>query len=156
VDRFPRDPSSRELNAVTGAFENFERGDAVKRSSSRTFGLVFAAFFALIAFGPLLRRHAVRWWAADLAALFLLTALVAPRVLAPLNRGWTALGILLHRITNPIVLGAFFYLGLTPFGWVLRRMGKDFLRLRRDPEAPTYWLPRKPPGPLPASMKNQF
>jgi Saxitoxin biosynthesis operon protein SxtJ len=141
---------------MTGAFENFERAETVNRSSNRTFGLVFAAFFALIAFGPLLRSHAVRWWAADLALLFLATAFVAPCVLAPLNRGWTALGAMLHRITNPIVLGAFFYVGFAPFGWVLRRMGYDFLRLKRDPEASSYWLPRQPPGPAPESMTNQY
>jgi hypothetical protein len=136
--------------------ENFERGETVKRSSNRAFGLVFTAFFALIAFGPLLRGHAVRWWAAELGALFLVTAIAAPCVLAPLNRAWTALGSALHKITNPIVLGVFFYLGFAPFGWILRRMGKDFLRLKRDPEASTYWLTREPPGPAPESMTNQF
>ena len=141
---------------MTGAFENFERAETVQRSSNRTFGLVFTVFFALIGFGPILRGHAIRWWAADLGGLFLVTALVSPCVLAPLNRGWTALGMLLHRITNPVVLGAFFYLGFAPFGWVLRRLGKDFLRLQRDPQAATYWLPRQPPGPAPDSMTNQF
>ena len=141
---------------MSGAFENFERAEAVKRSSDRTFGLVFTVFFALIGLGPLLRGHPIRWWAADLSGLFLATALVSPCVLGPLNRVWTALGMLLHRITNPVVLGAFFYLGFAPFGWVLRRLGKDFLRLRRDPQAASYWLPRQPPGPAPDSMTNQF
>ena len=138
------------------AFEKWDRGETVRRSSNRTFGLVFTALFALIAFGPLFRGHPVRWWAAALAAVFLALALGAPRVLSPLNRAWTALGILLHTITNPVVLGAFYFLGFAPLGWVLRLMGKDFLRLRSDPKASTYWLPRQPPGPPPESMINQF
>lgn len=137
-------------------FENFDRGENVKQSSNRTFGFVIAVFFVLIAFGPILRGHPVRWWAAGASALFLIAAIAASRALGPLNRLWTALAILLHKMISPIVLGALFYIGFAPFGWVLRRMGKDFLRLKRDPEASTYWIARQPPGPAPETMTNQF
>ena len=130
--------------------------DAVKPSSNRTFGLVFAAFFALIALLPLVRGHSVRRWPLPFSFLFLVAALAAPKLLAPLNRAWTALGSLLHGVVNPVVLGILFYLVFTPFGWVLRRMGKDFLRLRPAPGAPSYWIPRQPPGPTPESMSRQF
>ena len=130
--------------------------EAVKRSSNRTFGLVFTAFFALIAVLPLLRGHTARRWALLVSAIFLAAACAAPKILAPLNRAWTALGTLLHAVVNPLVLGVLFYLVFTPFGWVLRRMGKDFLRLRPAPQAPTYWIPRQPPGPAPESMSRQF
>ena len=83
-------------------------------------------------------------------------AVLTPKVLGPLNQAWTALGIALHKISNPVILGIFFYLVFAPFGWVLRRMGKDFLRLRSAPETDSYWIPRQPPGPEPASMSNQF
>ena len=129
---------------------------AVRPSSNRTFGFVFAAFFALVALLPLVRGHAVRRWALPFSALFLLTALAAPKILTPLNRAWTALGTLLHAVINPLVLGVLFYLVFTPFGWVLRRMGKDFLRLRPAPGDASYWIPRQPPGPPPESMSRQF
>jgi len=130
--------------------------EGVKQSSNRTFGIVFAIFFALVAVLPLVRHHAARIWALPLAALFLLAALAAPKVLTPLNRAWTALGTLLHAVVNPLVLGILFYAVFTPFGWALRRMGKDFLRLRPAPGAQTYWIPRQPPGPSPESMARQF
>jgi hypothetical protein len=130
--------------------------ETVKRSSNRTFGVVFAVFFALVAALPALRGHSLRLWALPFSGLFLVTALAAPKVLAPLNRTWTALGALLHAVVNPIVLGVLFYLVFAPFGWVLRRMGKDFLHLRPAPHEPTYWIPRQPPGPPPESMSNQF
>ncbi len=130
--------------------------ETITRSSDRTLGLVFAAFFALVALLPLLRGHAPRLWALPVSALFLLAALAAPKLLAPLNRAWTALGALLHAVINPLVLGVLFYLVFTPFGWVLRRMGKDFLRLRPAPDAQTYWIARQPPGPSPESMSRQF
>ena len=137
-------------------FENFERGESVRQSSNRTFGFVIAAFFALLAFGPLLRGHPVRWWATGVSGLFLIAAIAAPRVLDPLNRWWTALAIVLHKVTSPIALGVIFYVGFAPFGWILRRMGKDFLRLKHDPKASTYWIARQPPGPAPETMTNQF
>jgi hypothetical protein len=130
--------------------------EGVKQSSNRAFGVVFAVFFALVAVLPLIRHHAVRIWALPPAALFLLAALAAPKALTPLNRAWTALGTLLHAVVNPLVLGILFYFVFTPFGWVLRRMGKDFLRLRPVPGAHTYWIPRQPPGPSPESMSRQF
>ncbi len=136
--------------------ENFTSAEEVRASSDRTLGIVFAVFFALVALAPLLRRHAVRWWALPVSALFLIAALAAPKILAPLNRAWTALGRLLHAITNPIVLGIFFYLVFTPVGWILRLLGKDLLSLRRDPNAGSYWIPRDPPGPAPESMASQF
>jgi hypothetical protein len=38
----------------------------------------------------------------------------------------------------------------------MRLTGKDLLRLKRDPEAESYWIPREPPGPSPETIKNQY
>lgn len=141
---------------MRGAHEDFERGPAIHRSSNRTFGLVLASFFALIVLLPVLRGHSPRLWPLPISAALLILALLAPAMLGPLNRAWTALAIVLQKITNPVVLGLCFYLIFTPFGWLLRRMGKDFLRLKFDPAAESYWLIRQPPGPPPESMSNQF
>jgi len=138
------------------AHEDYHRDEKVNPSSNRTFGMVLAVFFALIGVLPLLRGHPVRLWALPLSGIFLLAGLAAPAVLAPLNRIWTALGSLLHTITNPIILGVFFYLVFTPFGSLLRLFGKDFLRLKLDPDADCYWILRQPPGPPPESISNQF
>jgi Saxitoxin biosynthesis operon protein SxtJ len=141
---------------MTALHENWTREDTVKASSDRTLGLVFTAFFSLVALLPLLRHHAMRGWAAVLSGLFLLVALVAPRALNPLNRAWTALAVVLHKITNPIFLGVLYFLVFTPFGWLLRLCGKDFLRLKSAEEEQSYWIVRQPPGPEPESMSNQF
>jgi hypothetical protein len=39
---------------------------------------------------------------------------------------------------------------------LLRALGKDLLRLKREPDARTYWIAREPPGPAPGSMSKQF
>jgi hypothetical protein len=41
-------------------------------------------------------------------------------------------------------------------GILMRVMGKDPLRLKKDDKAESYWIPREPPGPPPGSMTNQF
>jgi hypothetical protein len=53
-------------------------------------------------------------------------------------------------------MGGLFYLVITPFGLAARLLGKDFLHLRFEPQAATYWIDRRPPGPEPQSMRNQF
>jgi len=39
---------------------------------------------------------------------------------------------------------------------VMRALGKDPLRLKRDPKATSYWIVREPPGPAPETMKHQY
>jgi hypothetical protein len=129
--------------------EDFSRQEDIKPSSDRSFGLVIATFFLIITFWPLIHAEAVRWWALAVAAAFAVVALVWTAALAPLNKCWTKLGILRYRIVSPIVLGLLFYVTVTP-------MGKDPLRLPRDPDAASYWIDRTPPGPRPESMTNQF
>jgi hypothetical protein len=90
------------------------------------------------------------------AAAFAILALLWPALLAPLNKLWLKLGLLLFKVVNPIVLGLLFYVIVAPIGLLMRALSKDPLRLRREPEALSYWIVRSPPGPEPDSMKNQF
>lgn len=122
--------------------------------SDRSFGLVFAGFFTLVALLPAIHGAPVRWWALALAAAFAAVAFTVPRLLHPLNRVWHALGLLLHHVVNPIILGAMFYGAILPMALLLRLLGKDLLRLKRDPQAASYWIPREPAAA--GSMSKQF
>jgi len=136
--------------------ESFERDEPVRTSSDRSFGIVFAVVFAVIGLAPLVAGHALRIWALVVAALFLTAALLRPALLAPLNRMWTKFGLALHRVTNPILMGAVFFLAVTPTAFMMKLLGKDPLRRRIDRSAKSYWIDREPPGPDPDSMRNQF
>ena len=138
------------------AHEDLNRDQHVEGSTDRSFGLVFAVVFLVIAGIPLLHGEAIRWWSVGVAAAFALAALVKPALLAGLNRLWMKLGILLGKVVSPIALGILFYIVITPIGTMIRLTGKDPLRLKFDPDAESYWIPREPPGPPPGSMKNQF
>jgi len=138
--------------------EDFTRAEKIEGSSDRTFGLVMAGFFAVVALLPVVGGpiSTVRWWALAIAAFFLVLALVWTAPLRPLNHLWMKLGVLLSRIVAPIVMTIVFYVTVTPIGLLMRMAGKDPLRLNRDAKARSYWIVREPPGPSPQSMKQQF
>lgn len=124
--------------------------------SNRNFGLVFACVFAVLGAWPLLRHGvAPRWWMLAVAAVFLSLALLAAEKLAPLNRLWFKLGLALHGVISPLIMGLLYYGAVTPMGLILRAAGKDLLRLQRE-DSPSYWVSREPSGPAAGSMKNQF
>src|SRR5215472_10847238 len=116
-----------------GSHEFQQREEVVKTSSNRSFALVFAAFFALLA--------ALGWWHGTgrwpiwlgLATLALALALAAPQLLSPLNWVWTKFGLLLHWFVSPIFLTLLFYGCITPVGFLMRLSGKDPLRLKYEP-----------------------
>ena len=127
--------------------------------SERSFGLLFTAVFALLAgYGWFFKgwSQSVVLSFVGAALAFGLLGLVAPKVLRPLNWLWFQLGQLLGKIVSPVVLGAIFFLLLTPVALVTRLFGRDELRLKRKASHTTYWLDRAPPGPEPESFKNQF
>jgi hypothetical protein len=97
------------------------------------FGLIMAAaafFFGwLYEFTPL---HLV-------AAAFLLTALIVPRLLLPLYRPWMRLAEILGWINTRVILILIFYLVVTPIGLVLRLFRRSPLALER--RNGSFWAP---------------
>ena len=136
--------------------EVFSREETAVAGSDRTFGLVMAG--ALAAVTLLSGWHGGKlWpWTCGLAVLFLARALLRPALLNPLNRAWLRFGLLLHKIVSPVVMALIFYGTVWPTGLVMRMLGKDLLRLKRQPDAASYWIMRQPPGPVPETMKDQF
>jgi hypothetical protein len=141
---------------MAGLHEDFSKKTESSGPSNRSFGLVFAIFFALVGLVPRLHHKPIRLWALAVSCIFALAALVVPAILRPLNRIWMRLAELIGKITNPIITGVMFYLLFTPVALVTRLFRKDRLRLNPDPDADTYWIPRQPPGPAAESMRNQF
>ena len=142
--------------ATSQLHEDFSREEEVKAGSDRSFGFVFAGFFAILAALSLWRGSTTWHYTLPVAAAFLVVALVYPKILGPLNRLWLKFGLLLYKVMNPLILGLLFFVTIMPIGLVMRAFGKDFLRLKLDRNAKTYWIERAPPGPPPRSMRNQF
>jgi hypothetical protein len=136
--------------------EQLAREHRIVGSSDRSFGITLAAVLLLVAAARLWSgaAGALYWLAA--AALVLTIAALTPQWLAPFNRLWLRLGLVLYRFVNPVVMGAVFFLVVTPTALLMRLFGKRPLRLAADPAATSYWLERRPPGPAAESMRQQF
>lgn len=138
--------------------EDLEREHSVDGPSDRAFGLTVGGILLAIA----------AWWIwsdgvgvvdgvlGAVGATLVILGLVAPRTLARPNKAWMRLGLLLGRVVSPIALGLIYATTIVPIGLIMRAGGKDLLRLRREPEASTYWILKEPVGPAPDTMTRQF
>jgi Saxitoxin biosynthesis operon protein SxtJ len=139
------------------ALEPRRVAEAEREGSDRSFGYVFAVVFALVGLYPLLRLEAPRLWSLVIAVGFALFAFLFPQFLHPLNRAWLAFGRLLHKIVSPLVMGAVFFLAVTPTALIMRLRGHDLLSLRWRPDQSSYWIEREAPALPPSeTMKKQF
>ena len=135
---------------------DIHRHDEIKAGSEREFGFVFTAVFITIALWPLLDGKPVKLWALIIAALFFVCTCIAASLLRPLNILWHNFGLLLGRIVVPVMMSILFFFGVTPIGIIMRLFGKDPLRLRFDPDATSYWIPRDENNNPMGSMQRQF
>ena len=83
--------------------------DNVKIGSNKSFGIVFAIVFLLIAIYPLINKEELRIWSLIIAIIFLVLGLINSKILNPLNKLWFKFGILLGRIVSPIIMGVIFF-----------------------------------------------
>jgi hypothetical protein len=136
--------------------EDLTREDATTSASERSFGITFAVLFALIAAIKLWRGSpgSGYWLIAALVMAGLAFFWTAP--LRPLNRAWFRLSLALYAVVNPVMMGLIFYVTVVPTGLLMRLLGKDPLRLRRDSQAQSYWIDRTEDGTEPGRMKTQF
>ena len=114
----------------------------VKISSNRSFGFLFFVVFFVISLWPLKSQGDLRLWAFILSLVFLVLGVLNSRFLTPLNKLWFKFGILFSSIISPIVMGAVFFIVVTPTGIIMRFLGKDLLRINKNKPVSTYWINR--------------
>lgn len=71
---------------------------------------------------------------------------IAPDTLRPVYTGWMRFGLLLSKITTPIVLGIVFYLVVTPMAFFMKLMGKDPMNRKLEAHDSSYRVPSTPPS----------
>tara|TARA_Y100000590_G_C15417672_1_gene900122 strand:- start:50 stop:448 length:399 start_codon:yes stop_codon:yes gene_type:complete len=125
----------------------------VKISSNRSFGITFFVVFLAVFLWQLLKNEELIVWLLIIAFVFLALGLINSKLLTPLNKGWNKFGILLGNFIAPIVMAIIFFAVVTPTGLILRLMGKDLLRLKKNKDKKTYWIQK---NDYKTSMKKQF
>ncbi len=120
----------------------------MKKSSRelRKFGITMA--IACIVVGAILFfRDKSAWiYLAYISGFFLISGLLVPRILLPIEWVWMKIAFVLGIIVTNILLTLTFFLVITPIGLMMRLFGKDFLSLRFDKNTGTYWIPVEPDG----------
>ena len=110
------------------------------RQGLRQFGLmtggILAALFGLLL--PWLFSFDYPAWPWIVAGVLAAWALVSPQTLKPVYRTWMRFGLLMSKITTPIILGSVFYLVVLPMGLIMRGFGRDPLHRKRHPDAKSY------------------
>ena len=124
----------------------------IKIGSNKSFGILFAIVFILIALWPLIKGNEIRLWSLIISIIFLTLGLVNSKILTPLNKLWFKLGIFLGNFIAPIIMGIIFFFVVTPTGIIMKLLGKDLIKLKKNNEN-SYWIEKKD---IKSSMKNQF
>jgi hypothetical protein len=114
----------------------------MKRTSEKSFGILFFVVMFLIGIWPLLNNNSVRVWALVLSFIFLGIALLKQELLKPLNSLWIKFGENLGKIISPIVMAIIFFFMITPLSFIIRMFGKDLLKLKISKNN-SYWIKRK-------------
>ena len=124
----------------------------IKIGSNKSFGIVFAIVFSLIALWPLLKGNEIRLWSLIISLIFLILGFMNSKILTPLNKLWFKIGIFLGNFIAPIIMGIIFFFVVTPTGIIMKLLGKDLIKLKKNNEN-SYWIEKKD---IKSSMKNQF
>lgn len=127
---------------ATGAKTIAELDASGLRSFGISTGAIIAGLFGL--FFPWLFERGFPYWPWVIFGVLTLWALLAPKTLRALYRGWMRLGLLISRVTTPIVLGVLFFVLIMPFGIVRRVFGSDPMARRFDADATSYRVPSDP------------
>ncbi len=122
-------------------------GEKKSRAELRKFGLTMAVPLTLLGGLAWWRGSGLAEWLWGAAAVFAVTGLLVPGILGPVERAWMRFALILSAIMTRVLLTLSFFLVITPFGWLLRLMGKDLLEIRIDRERDSYWSPVEEDGP---------
>jgi hypothetical protein len=113
----------------------------------RKFGLVLGAAFAVLA-GLLYLRHIDLWGvSAALAGFLLVTGVLFPTLLRPVEWFWMKFAQVLGFVVTNVLLTVVFFVGVVPTGLVMRMLGKDPLRLKPGLERDSWWRDVESDGP---------
>jgi hypothetical protein len=104
-----------------------------------TSGVVVGLFGLLL---PWLFNLGRPTWPWILAAILVTLGLIAPMALRPVYKLWMQFGLILSKITTPIIMGLVFFLVITPTGLIRRLLASDPLA-RNFHDGESYRVPRE-------------
>jgi amino acid transporter len=110
------------------------------RKGLREFGLVTGGIVGVLfgLFFPWLLERPIPRWPWIIFGVLAVLALAVPNALRPIYRGWMRFGLLMSKITTPLIMGIVFYVVITPMGLIMRLASKDYMARRLHQQAQSY------------------
>ena len=128
------------------------KSKGIKIGSNKSFGIVFFVVFLIIGLWPILNGNEIKIWSIIISLIFLILGINNSKILTPLNKLWFRFGIFLGNFIAPIIMGIIFFFVVTPTGLIMRLLGKDLIKLKKNKDK-SYWIEKKN---IKSSMRNQF
>jgi len=122
----------------------------------RNFGLGLGISLCLIGTFRLITHREFYWYFYISGIVIFSSGLIFPILLKPFFILFSYIGLGIGWFTNRVVLTVLFYFLFTPFGYLLKLFGKDFLNLKISKEAKSYWIKRENTKFEKSSYETQF
>ena len=106
----------------------------------RNFGLITGGMVMLL-FGllfPWLLDVKSPYWPWILAVLLAGAGLMLPGILQPVYDLWMKFGLIMQKVTTPLVLGILYFLVITPIGIIMRITGHDSMARHLEKNIKSY------------------
>ena len=122
----------------------------------RKFGLTIGGLLSIIGLTLILLNAKHKVIFSGLGFLFILLGVSFPKALKWIYKLWMGLSVVLGFISTRIILSALFYFVLTPIKFFYKFTGKNFLDLKIEKSAASYWR-KRPQGTFDKSQyEKQF
>ena len=119
----------------------------IKELKLRKFGLIMTVSFALVTVLLWLRGDGVWPYTAVLSGLFLISCLLFPGLLGPVEWIWMKLALAMGFVMTNVLLTLVFFIAVTLTGLVMKLFGKDPLGLVFRDDMESYWHEVDTDGP---------
>jgi small basic protein len=114
-----------------------------EKSDLRKFGITIGIVLCLLS--------GLLWWKGRdtylifsvIAAAFLLTGIVVPAILKPLQKVWMTIAVVMGWFMTRVILSVLFYVVFTSIGIMSRLLGKKFLDIDFREKKESYWIKRE-------------
>ena len=113
-----------------------------KKSSNRSFGILFFLVFLGFGLWPLTKETSPNIYLIIISVIFIILGLLNSKLLSPLNNLWIKFGEILGKLIAPLVMALVYFLILTPISLLVRAFGKDLLGLKYVKQQNSYWIKR--------------
>jgi len=111
----------------------------MRKQDLRKFGITLGIAFAIFSCILFLKHKHFFVPAACISISLVLTALIKPLLLNPVELAWLKLGYALSWINTRLILCVLFFFFVTPIGLIMRLFGRDILGKRIDKRKASYW-----------------